>query len=264
MATIPRFQAVYGEMVCPSWQEADARAQEGSYVDDGCLVHQATPASLSIVIDSGNAHYLWAAKTNAGDAIDLTASVDALLPKIVTAYLDTTGAPQVHVGTAATIAPSGESDWKAWEAPYPATATLPAGIPLAKIVLRAGATSIEDADIKSIAAPVQSRSRILATAPVRIVHDGNTAIYTPDADIDILKWYSICQEAGGSRTVQIGTAGDNDMIAASAEIDKTMSGESSGVPNLAARIASGTPIIATFGGSGNGEWDIVLLVVKLT
>ena len=127
------------------------RAGGGSFVHDGCLVHEDTPNSKSVIVDSGNVHYEGVHVANAGATLDLTAYIDADYPTIVIIYIDDGGIPRAHAGVAAAITPATAVDWMLFKTPKPATSTLPAGVPLAEVYLAAGATSIAEASISSVA-----------------------------------------------------------------------------------------------------------------
>jgi len=127
------------------------RAGGGSFVRDGCLVHEATPNSKSVIVDSGNIYYEGALIANAGATLDLTAYIDPTNPVIMVIYIDSGGVPRAHAGVAAAITPATAIDWMLFKTPKPLTSTLPVGVPLAMVYLAAGATSIANVSISSVA-----------------------------------------------------------------------------------------------------------------
>ena len=127
------------------------RAGAGSFVVDGCDVHEATPNSKSVIVDSGHVYYEGTYLTNAGATLDLTPYIDATYPVMVIIYIDLDGVPRAHAGTPAAITPVTVVDWQLFKTPKPATSTLPVGVPLKLVYLAAGATSIANASISSVA-----------------------------------------------------------------------------------------------------------------
>jgi hypothetical protein len=96
--------------------------------------------------------------------------------------------------------------------------------------------------------------------PYRVTHDGGASqtIYVTPTFCDIDKVAVMCVEAGPTRTVEIGYASDTDALMTNAEVPKTASAGSNGAVNRnpISDLQVSKTIIATVGGSGNGEWDI--------
>ena len=151
MADILSWAPLAGRVLHDIELESLVRAGGGSFVLDGCDVHEATPNSKSVVVDSGNVYYQGVLVVNAGATLDLTTYFDATYPVIIIVYIDTDGIPRAHVGIPAAITPATAIDWQLFKTPKPATPTLPAGVPLKLIYLAAGATSIANASIASVA-----------------------------------------------------------------------------------------------------------------
>jgi len=99
--------------------------------------------------------------------------------------------------------------------------------------------------------------------PYRIVHDGGAtqAILTTPALCEIDEIVVKCQQAGPSRTVNVGWAADTNALMADSEVPHTLNGTTF-IRNPVAEIVAATALIATIGGSGDGEWDIWLKISR--
>jgi hypothetical protein len=95
--------------------------------------------------------------------------------------------------------------------------------------------------------------------PYRILHDGGAtqAILTTPTLCEIEEVVVKCQETGASRTVTLGWATDADALMTDAEVPHTLNGTKF-IRNPISEITSATALVATVGGSGNGEWDVWL------
>lgn len=76
-------------------------------------------------------------------------TADSTNDRIDILYVNASGIISVMVGTARAKNPAGESVWQKYEEPYPADFGSTAGIVLAEVLVRAGTTSIIDADIRN-------------------------------------------------------------------------------------------------------------------
>jgi len=99
--------------------------------------------------------------------------------------------------------------------------------------------------------------------PYRITHDGGAsqAILTTSALCEIDEIVVKCQQAGASRTVDIGWAADTNALMADSEVPHTLNGTKF-IRDPITEITSATALIATVGGSGDGEWDIWLKISR--
>lgn len=104
---------------------------------------------------------------------------------------------------------------------------------------------------------------VYIAGPYRITHDGGAsqAILTSPVLCEIKEIVVKCIEAGATRTVNIGWAADTDALMADLEVPKGANGVAV-VRFPTAEITSATAIIATVGGSGNGEWDVYLEIAR--
>ncbi|MCK9569725.1 hypothetical protein M0R72_12350 [Candidatus Pacearchaeota archaeon] len=100
--------------------------------------------------------------------------------------------------------------------------------------------------------------------PFRVTHDGGAeqAIITTPGSCDILRLIVVCKQAAPTRTLQIGWAADPGALMTDAEAPKLLNGIFSIRDPLSDPLTSATEIIATVGGSGDGEWDIYLVIVR--
>jgi hypothetical protein len=99
--------------------------------------------------------------------------------------------------------------------------------------------------------------------PYRITHDGGSsqAILTTSALCEIDEIVVKCQQAGASRTVDIGWAANTNALMTDSEVPHILNGTTF-IRNPIAEITSATALIATVGGSGDGEWDIWLKISR--
>lgn len=104
---------------------------------------------------------------------------------------------------------------------------------------------------------------VYVAGPYRITHDGGAsqAILTTPELCEIEAIVVKCIEAGATRTVNIGWTADPDALMANADVPKTANGVAVGRFPIS-EITAATALIATVGGSGDGEWDIYLEIAR--
>lgn len=132
-------------------------ALSGYYVVSGhapTISQRAAGANMSV--DATAFEYViagtWGEKTSTTNvSID---AADPTNPRIDLLYVNSGGTLTILKGTAAAVAPAGESTWQKWEAPYPADYSATAGVLLAEVRVPAGATSIVNADIRDCYIPL--------------------------------------------------------------------------------------------------------------
>ena len=125
-----------------------SRALAGYSVRSGLTVTQrAAGANMSVDVAAGtyllnNVPGTYAATTNV--AVD---AADGTNPRLDILYINSSGVLTIAKGTAAAISPPGETNYKKFEAPYPADLSGTAGVPLAIIHVGAGVSTITNANI---------------------------------------------------------------------------------------------------------------------
>jgi hypothetical protein len=123
-----------------------SRKNSGYYVLSGCDVHANSPASMNVAVDSGLIVHNNLVCNISGNSVTLTS--DATYPKFYTIYLNATTALG-HGGIPSAISPTGETNFRKMENPYPPDNT-PAGVIIAIVYVPAGATTISDSNILDI------------------------------------------------------------------------------------------------------------------
>lgn len=151
MANIPSWLPARSTILHDARLESIIRMGQGAFVYSGCLFHEVTPQSKSIIIDAGVIYYNFAAVSCAGATLDISPYIDTVYPALHIIYIDTSGVPQVHEGIPAVTNPDTASNWKEYESPAPKTSTLPVGVPLCLLYTDANEITIIDADMDSIA-----------------------------------------------------------------------------------------------------------------
>jgi hypothetical protein len=114
----------------------------------GCSVTEATPNTMHILVSSGVCCQI-ATTTQFVPAADLLLTSDPTYPKMYLIYLDGAGTAQAFAGTPNPISPSGETDFKKMESPYPPD-WVSGSIPLAIVYVAANATQLSNATILDI------------------------------------------------------------------------------------------------------------------
>jgi hypothetical protein len=121
----------------------------------GYVRQRAAGANMSVDVDAITSYRLagsYGTPTSSTNVAFTTS--DPASPRIDLLYLDGTGFHVIPGAAAAILCDSGdESDWLNWEQPFPPSMASQAGIPLAKVLIRAGATTILDADICMLGSP---------------------------------------------------------------------------------------------------------------
>ena len=109
-----------------------------------------------------------------------------------------------------------------------------------------------------------SQSGSYVEGPVRITHDGGAsqAILTSPALCEIKAVVVKCIQSGASRTINIGWAADTDALMSNTEVPHSSSAAPAVNRQPVDLISAATAIIATVGGSGDGEWDVYLEIAR--
>jgi hypothetical protein len=149
MATIGAMSLGKGEILTTSHMYSINRANDGYGFLTGCDVHQKASPGMGVTVDSGSVMYAGSyVAVTGGDVVIDTA--DGTYPRMDIIYVASNGSISVAKGTAAAILPGDETAFKKMISPYP-TASVPAGVILARVYVAAGVTSILDAAIDDIA-----------------------------------------------------------------------------------------------------------------
>ena len=149
MATIGTISLAKGDILTTAHVYSQNRANDGYGIISGCDVHQKTVPGMGVTIDAGVVMYDGTYTTVAGGDVVIDAA-DATNPRFDIIYVNAAGACLVAKGTAAAILPTGETAFKKMTTPYP-TASIPAGVILARIYVAPAVTSILNAAIDDIA-----------------------------------------------------------------------------------------------------------------
>ena len=149
MATIGTISLAKGDILTTAHVYSQNRANDGYGIISGCDVHQKTVPGMGVTIDAGVVMYDGTYTTVAGGDVVIDAA-DATNPRFDIIYVNAVGTCLVAKGTAAAILPTGETAFKKMTTPYP-TASIPAGIILARIYVAAAVTTILNAAIDDIA-----------------------------------------------------------------------------------------------------------------
>lgn len=146
MANLTEWTPIRSDIFMQVMATALSRKNSGYYVLSGCDVHANSPASMNVVVDSGLIVHDNLVCNISGNSVTLTS--DATYPKFYTIYLNATTALG-HGGTPLAISPTGETNFRKMESPYPPDNT-PAGVIIAIVYVPAGATTISDSNILDI------------------------------------------------------------------------------------------------------------------
>lgn len=149
MATIGTISLAKGDILTTAHVYSQNRANDGYGIISGCDVHQKTVPGMGVTIDAGVVMYDGTYTTVAGGDVVIDAA-DATNPRFDIIYVNAVGTCLVAKGTAAAILPTGETAFKKMTTPYP-TASIPAGIILARVYVAAAVTTILNAAIDDIA-----------------------------------------------------------------------------------------------------------------
>jgi hypothetical protein len=262
MANIPAFVPVRGEIILPITAEAKGRVGQGYSVLDGLSgAEQGTP-DMTVAIAAGTVRLAHFPKSISAGNATIDAHHDTLGRKDII-YIDANGAIAVWKGDdLAVVDPQGNGLWTEYTSPYP-KAGCPVGVPLYEVYIAPGAEHIHSTDLRSIAQYDPLPRGPWTLPPVRVTHDGGAsqAILTSPALCEIKEILVKCIEAGATRTVNIGWAADPDAIMADADMPKLLNGVAVGRFPIS-ELTAATAIIATVGGSGNGEWDVYLEIAR--
>lgn len=149
MATIGTISLAKGDILTTAHVYSQNRANDGYGIISGCDVHQKTVPGMGVTIDAGVVMYDGTYTTVAGGDVVIDAA-DATNPRFDIIYVNAVGTCLVAKGTAAAILPTGETAFKKMTTPFP-TASIPAGIILARVYVAATVTTILNAAIDDIA-----------------------------------------------------------------------------------------------------------------
>ena len=218
MANIAVYSYPKGEIFNSTAQlTAQARQTERTGVVSGCNTAAQASPDMTVKVDAGIVIIAGARKTVAGNNVNIT-SADATHPRIDVIYVDTNGTAQVHTGTAAAIAPSGETPWKKFTSPFPAE-SIPSGVILALVHVGATVTTITSANIKSIACYATSPRRqivVIIDGGGYEIEDG-IALWIPVDYACTIKSCTMVADQSGSIVVDIWKSAYADVPAENAE-----------------------------------------------
>ena len=262
MANIPAFIPVRGEVILPITTEVKGRVGRGYSVLDGLSgAEQGTP-DMTIAIAAGTVRENYVPRSvTAGNATHDASDVTLGRKDII--YINTSGAIAVWKGdNLAVVDPQGNGNWREYTSPYP-KAGCPAGVPLYEVYIAPGDAHIHSDALRSIAQYDPLPRGPWTLPPVRILHDGGAsqAILTTPVVCEVKEVVTICREAGAARTVNIGWTAIPGALMTDSEVPKLLNGVAvSRFPT--SELTAATAIIATVGGSGNGEWDVYLEIAR--
>jgi len=130
-----------------------SRSIAGYSVVSGLVVTQkAAGADMSVDVSEGS--YILGGTYGSTSGVTNVAidASDPSNPRLDILYVNSSGTLTIAKGTAASVIPSGESDYKQYEEPYPVDMSSTDGIILAIIHVGAGVTTITNANIWMLAA----------------------------------------------------------------------------------------------------------------
>lgn len=150
--------------------------RDGGYfvISGGQVIQRGAGANMSV--DVAALEYLlgWipGAKTSTTNvAIDAS---DPTNSRIDVLYVAANETLSILKGSALAVKPVGESVWQKYEEPYPADASGTPGLILAEILVRAGTTSILNADIRMLGSILKKREFV--TAPIEVDHAASSPV----------------------------------------------------------------------------------------
>lgn len=151
MGNIGALTPVRSEIMTTAHYMSLSRANQRYYVISGCDVAQTGGGNMSVTVDPGVISYGGVKTTVPGNVV-IIADANGTYSRLDVIYVNGSGVATVAPGVPATIQPvdqQGTTNFKYFTEPYPAS--IPAGVILAIVHVRAAATTVITADINDIA-----------------------------------------------------------------------------------------------------------------